>query len=72
LTTFNVKEKIYAWDKYHLYEAKVLKVKEDARDGCAKYLVHYKGYSKNHDKWLTSNSMLKNIPAVRKYFRTQG
>lgn len=72
LTTFSVKEKIYAWDKYHLYEAKVLKAKEDARDGCAKYLVHYKGYSKNHDKWLTSNSMLKNIPAVRKYFRTQG
>lgn len=69
-TTFNVKEKIFAWDRNRLYEAKVVKMKEDPI-GCTKYLVHFVGYSKNHDKWLLSSDMHRDIPAVRKHFDEQ-
>ena len=61
---FNLKEKIFAWDRNHLYEAKILKMKIDAI-GCAKYLVHYVGYSKSQDRWLTSDFMLHDDSKVR-------
>ena len=40
--TYQVNEKILAWDRGNIYEAKVLKCKEDNETGGGrKYLVHY-------------------------------
>jgi hypothetical protein len=58
LAKFDLNEKIFAWDRNHLYDAKIVKMKVDAI-GCAKYLVHYVGYPKSHDRWLTSDFMLR-------------
>lgn len=70
-TSFNINENVFAWDRNHLYKAKILKVKEDTTTGLSKYLVHYVGYSKNHDRWLLPNKILQDNPAVRSYFDDQ-
>jgi len=58
---FTVKETVYAYDKGKsgdvLYEAQVIKFKEDA--GSLKYFVQYKGYKKSHNKWLSTNEIMK-------------
>jgi len=57
---FRVNEKIFAWDGGALYEAKVLKCQEDYQQQHGwKYHVHYLGYKKSHDPWLTSIDMMK-------------
>ena len=57
---FEVHEKVFAYDKGKsgdsvLYDATVIKLKEDA----GRYLVKYKGYKKSHDKWLSAEEMMK-------------
>lgn len=60
--TFEVMEKVFAPDKKKsrdvLYEAKVLKLKEDA-NGCLKYLVQYKGFKKSSNQLLDAEDLLK-------------
>lgn len=67
-TTFDVHEIIFAWDRNHLYKAKILKMKEEAKCG-AMYLVHYAGYPKSQDKWVTPNDMLKDNPLARRFYK---
>lgn len=66
---FDTNEKIFAWDKGHLYEAKVQKCKIVM--GEVKYYVHYSGYKKSHDRWLISHEMLKDTPSSRKFYENQ-
>ena len=56
-TTFAVGEKILCEQKVLIYEAKILK--KSVKDGLTKFLVHYSGWSKNHDEWVTTDRMLK-------------
>jgi len=37
---YHVQEKVYAWDRGALYEAKVLKCKDDDDEG-RQYFIHY-------------------------------
>lgn len=66
---FTLKETVYAYDKGKsgdtLYEAHVIKLKEDASG--LKYFVKYRGYKKSHNKWLSSNEMMKQT--VRNKFK---
>ena len=63
-------EKIFAWDKGQLYEAKVMKRKEDVNDsGKMKYYVHYLGYKKSHDRWLNGHDMVKHTPKSCKFYK---
>lgn len=55
--TFTVGEKILCEQKVLIYEAKILK--KSVKDGLTKFLVHYSGWSKNHDEWVTTDRMLK-------------
>lgn len=61
--TYEVDEPIFVWEKGVIYEARVLK-----RDNL-KYCVHYLGYKKTNDKWITSTAMMKVDPKSRKCFR---
>ena len=72
---YDVNDKIYSWDRGTLYEAKVLKKKcQEEHDGDMaategwKYLVHYFGYKKSHDRWLTSSDMMKMTAANHEYY----
>jgi len=69
--TFNLTEKVFAPDKNKsgdvLYEATVIKLKEDAA-GCLKYLVQYKGYKKSHNKWLGAEELMKQTKQNRARF----
>ena len=69
--TFEVMEKVFAPDKKTsrdvLYEAKVIKLKEDAT-GCLKYLMQYKGYKKSHNQWLDAEDLLKQTKQNRLRF----
>jgi len=69
--TFEVMEKVFAPDKNKtgcvLYEAKVIKLTEDAT-GCLKYLVQYKGYKKSQNQWLDSEDLLKQTKQNRVRF----
>ncbi|KAL3791788.1 hypothetical protein ACHAW5_009421 [Stephanodiscus triporus] len=67
LLRFRVNEMIFAWDKGHLYEAKVLKWR-DAKDGGMEYFVHYLGYGETHDRWLATFNMLKCTPSTREFY----
>ncbi|KAL7552079.1 hypothetical protein ACHAWF_015295 [Thalassiosira exigua] len=64
---FDVDEKIFAYDREVLYEARIMKCKE-CPDG-VRYHVHYLGYKKCHDKWLSSVDMLKWTPSNLKVYR---
>ncbi|KAL9187368.1 hypothetical protein ACHAXT_001471 [Thalassiosira profunda] len=65
--SYSINEGIFAWDKGHLYEAKVLKTKETKG---VKHLVHYLGYNKSQDRWLTIQDMMKDTSSNREYFGT--
>jgi len=69
--TFDVTDKVFAPDKNKsgdvLYEAQVIKMKEDAA-GCLKYLVQYKGYKKSHNKWLGAEELMKQTKQNRARF----
>jgi hypothetical protein len=67
LLRFQVNEMIFAWDKGHLYEAKVLRLR-DTKDGGMEYFVHYLGYGKTHDRWLATFNMLKCTPSTREFY----
>ena len=49
---YDVNEEVFAWDRGVLYEAKILKCKEDTSgdSGAKEYLVHYLGFKKSHDR----------------------
>lgn len=64
---FHINEKIFAWDRGVLYEAKVRKCKDD-QGGIFRYYVHYQGYKKGHDRWLFAHDMIKDTPSSRKYY----
>ena len=59
---FAIKESVYAYDKVKsgsvLYEAQVIKTKED-KTGGLRYYVLYKGYKKCHNRWLPPNEIMK-------------
>lgn len=63
---YEVDEPIFCWDKGHLYEAKVI---EANNTDSSQYHVHFLGYKKTQDKWLTMTKMMKVEPSTRKLFR---
>lgn len=69
--TFEAMEKVFAPDKKRsgdiLYEATILKVKEDAT-GCLKYLVQYKGFKKSSNQLLDAEDLLKQTKQNRLRF----
>jgi len=67
LSHFRVNEVVFAWDKGHLYEAKV-STWRDANDGGMEYFVHYLGYGKTHDRWLATKDIMKCTPATREFY----
>jgi len=84
--TYKINELIFAWDRNALYESKVVKTKlddenkskdnsDDKDNGNSnndkKYLVHYVGYKKSHDKWLSEYEMMKHDSNGRAYFKDE-
>ena len=76
--TYEIDELVFAWDKDVLYEGKVMKWRisegeeggeEEDDEASKEYHVHFLGYKKFHDKWITSNQMLKVDYSSRKYFK---
>ena len=67
LSHFRVNEVIFAWDKGHLYEAKV-STWRDAKDGGMEYYVHYLGFGTRHDRWLATKDIMKCTPATREFY----
>jgi len=65
--TFSANERIFAWDKGHLYKAHVVKCKTWS-NGPMKYLVHYLGFKRSHDKWLTMHEMIKYTPEACQFY----
>ena len=63
---FQVNEKVFAWNRGALYEARVLRRKEE--DDELGYYVHCAGYKKSHNRWLTSNEMMKTTPSNRQFY----
>jgi len=64
---YSINELIFAWDRGVLYESKVLK--SDSTDvENPQYYVHYVGYSKNQNRWLTRVDMIKRDGKSCKYF----
>lgn len=57
---FGVEEKVLCYHGPLLYEAKILKMKKET--GIYTYFVHYQGWNKNWDEWVTESRMLKQIP----------
>ena len=37
--------------------------------GGSKYHVHYLGFKRSHDRWLSTNNMMKRTPSSRGYYR---
>jgi len=66
---FHADETIFARDRGVLYEAKVLKCQYDGRQHGWKYHVHYLGFKKSHDKWLSTNDMMKITRSSSEYYR---
>ena len=56
-SSFVIGEKILCEQKVLIYSAKILK--QSVKDGQTKFLVHYDGWSKTHDEWVTIDRMLK-------------
>eukprot|EP00585_Thalassiosira_rotula_P023169 CAMPEP_0196224734 /NCGR_PEP_ID=MMETSP0912-20130531/49366_1 /TAXON_ID=49265 /ORGANISM="Thalassiosira rotula, Strain GSO102" /LENGTH=311 /DNA_ID=CAMNT_0041504145 /DNA_START=180 /DNA_END=1115 /DNA_ORIENTATION=+ len=63
--TFNVHQKIFAWDKGRLYIAKVLKCRK-WKNGNVKCFVHFLGYT--NKKWLAMHDIIKYTPKSRKFY----
>lgn len=66
---FAVGENIFAWDRGHLYKAKVLKSKDVC--GEMKYYIHYSGYKKGHRRWLTLHELIQINPSSQKFYDNQ-
>jgi len=66
---FAVGENIFAWDRGHLYKAKVLKSKDVG--GVMKYYIHYSGYKKCHRRWLTLHELIQINPSSQKFYDNQ-
>jgi len=66
---FGIGENVFAWDRGHLYKAKVLKSK-DVNDEM-KYYIHYSGYKKGHRRWLTAHELIQVAPASQKFYDDQ-
>eukprot|EP00581_Thalassiosira_minuscula_P017614 CAMPEP_0183716170 /NCGR_PEP_ID=MMETSP0737-20130205/10167_1 /TAXON_ID=385413 /ORGANISM="Thalassiosira miniscula, Strain CCMP1093" /LENGTH=369 /DNA_ID=CAMNT_0025945393 /DNA_START=135 /DNA_END=1244 /DNA_ORIENTATION=+ len=66
---YRVNQKIFARDRGVLYEAKVMKCQYDEQNQVWKYHVHYLGFAKSHERWLTPNDVMKRTPSNRKYYR---
>jgi len=56
---FAVEEKVLCYHGPLLYEAKCLKLKKE--NNVYQYFVHYQGWNKNWDEWVTEGRMLKQI-----------
>jgi len=56
---FNADEKVLCYHGPLLYEAKILKSKKEGSSYM--YFVHYQGWNKNWDEWVTEPRMLKQI-----------
>ena len=76
--TYEIDELVFAWDKDVLYEGKVMNWRsegegeeggEEEEEASKEYRVHFIGYKKFHDKWITPNQMLKVDYTSRKYFK---
>eukprot|EP00580_Thalassiosira_gravida_P006344 CAMPEP_0201641736 /NCGR_PEP_ID=MMETSP0493-20130528/24790_1 /ASSEMBLY_ACC=CAM_ASM_000838 /TAXON_ID=420259 /ORGANISM="Thalassiosira gravida, Strain GMp14c1" /LENGTH=78 /DNA_ID=CAMNT_0048115725 /DNA_START=91 /DNA_END=327 /DNA_ORIENTATION=- len=63
-----------------IYEAKILRVSNNNDNNDKgrssslspknkQYLVHYSGYKKSHDRWMTSTEMMKVNATSRRYYR---
>jgi hypothetical protein len=64
---YTIDEMIFAWDKGHLYEARVSSLREK-KSGCIEYFVHYLGFSHDNDRWLPTKDMMKCNPKNRDYY----
>jgi hypothetical protein len=65
---YTVNEKIFAWDKGHLYEATISRWREK-KYGRIEYLVHYFGFGHANDRWLPTKDMMKCNPKNRDYYK---
>jgi len=54
---YKVEEKVLCYHGPLLYEAKCTKTKKDG--GIYQYYIHYQGWNKNWDEWVTESRMLK-------------
>jgi len=66
---FAIGENVFAWDRGHLYKAKVLKSKDVG--GEMKYYIHYSGYKKGHRRWLTLHELIQINPSSQKFYDNQ-
>jgi len=56
---FSVDEKVLCYHGPLLYEAKCIKIKKESNE--YQYFVHYQGWNKNWDEWITDKRMLKQV-----------
>ncbi|KAL7545744.1 hypothetical protein ACHAWF_009096 [Thalassiosira exigua] len=68
--TYKAGEPVFAWYKGILYEARIMNIEEHGINPAqSTYYVHYIGYKKYHDNWITPNEIMKVGPSSRRYFR---
>uniref|UniRef100_A0A2P2I5W6 Mortality factor 4-like protein 1 n=1 Tax=Hirondellea gigas TaxID=1518452 RepID=A0A2P2I5W6_9CRUS len=58
-TKFTEGEKVLCFHGPLIYEAKCLKVQVKDKEKTIKYFVHYAGWNKNWDEWVTESRVLK-------------
>ncbi|CAB4054054.1 MORF4L1 [Lepeophtheirus salmonis] len=61
---FSENEKLLCYHGPLLYEAKCVKTRKEGSGGYS-YYVHYQGWNKNWDEWVTEGRMLKINPESR-------
>lgn len=57
MTELNEGDKVFAYHQNHLYEAKVQQ-KETNDDGETHYFVHYHGWAKKWDEWVSPDRIM--------------
>lgn len=63
---FKKNEKLFCYHCQELYEARCMK--SEMKNGVMKYLVHYSGWSRTWDEWITADKMLKDTYENRQLF----
>ena len=67
---YELDEPVFAWDRGVIYEAKVIEVGSSSNgSNNSQYHVHFLGYKKTQDKWMSMTKMMKVEPSTRKLFR---
>lgn len=64
---FKKNEKVFCYHCQELYEARCMKI--ESKNGVVKFLVHYSGWSRTWDEWITGDKMLKDTIENRKLYQ---